>query len=100
MGKPFGHEPAFVRPAVVVSSDVVNQSVGDLVLIVPIGSASYGLRSHVELEPGLSGLDHVSYARADQVRVVSTRRLSRCRGILPPDALYALDRAMRFVLDL
>lgn len=100
LGRPLGHEPAFVRPAVVVSTDVLNQGAGELVLVVPIGSTSYGLRSHVELEPGYSGLEHVSYARADQVRVISTRRLSSRRGALSPEELHALDRALRFVLDL
>ena len=99
-GRPVGHEPAFNRPAVVVSTDLLNNSAGELVVVVPVGSHSYGLRSHVELEPGRSGLDHPSYARCDQIRVVSTERLAARRGIVSVDELRAIDQALRFILDL
>jgi len=100
LGHPIGHEPASVRPAIVVSSDIINNSAGDLVVIVPIGSMSYGLRSHVELEPGGSGLDHLSYARCDQIRVISTERLVSRRGRAGIEEIHAIDQALRFILDL
>ncbi len=100
LGQPVGHEPAFVRPAVVVSVDLVNNGPGELVVVVPISSVAYGLRSHVELDPDASGLDHTSYARCDQLRVVSTHRLSSRRSTVGPDQLHAIDQALRFVLDL
>jgi len=100
LGQPVGHEPAFTRPAVVVSVDLLNNGPGGLVVVVPISTAAYGLRSHVELDPGLSGLDHTSYARCDQLRVISTERLSSRRGMIAPEQMAAVDRALRFVLDL
>lgn len=84
----------------VVSSDVLNNSAADLVVVVPIGTTSYGLRSHVELEPGDSGLDHLSYARCDQIRVVSTDRIVTRRGIAAVEEIRAIDQALRFILDL
>lgn len=45
-------------------------------VVVLITTASCGLRSHVELEPEGSGLNRTSYARCDQLRVVSVERLS------------------------
>lgn len=98
--QPVGHEPAFRRPAVVVSVDILNNSPGQLVMAVPITSAAYGLRSHVEVEPGSSGIGHTSYARCDQLRVISTVRLSSRRGRIAPDQMVAIDQALRFVLDL
>ncbi|MGI8751443.1 MAG: type II toxin-antitoxin system PemK/MazF family toxin [Acidimicrobiales bacterium] len=100
LGQPVGHEPAFLRPAVVVSVDILNNGPGQLVVVVPVGSVAYGLRSHVELEPGPSGLNHTSYARCDQLRVISTDRLSSRRGMVTPDELAGIDQALRFVLDL
>ncbi len=100
LGQPVGHEPAFMRPAVVVSVDIVNNGPGQLVVVVPVSSVAYGLRSHVELEPGSSGLDHTSYARCDQLRVISTGRPSSRRGMVTPDELGGVDQALRFVLDL
>ena len=100
LGQPVEHEPAFRRPAVVVSVDILNNGPGGLVVIVPITTASYGLRSHVELERASSGLDHTSYARCDQLRAVSVQRLSSRQGMVSPDQMQAIDQALRFVLDL
>ncbi len=101
LGHPIGHEPAFRRPAVVVSADVLNNSAGNLVVVVPIGTTSYGLRSHVELEPvASSGLGHLSYARCDQIRVISTERIVTRRGMAAIDEVHAIDQALRFILDL
>ena len=100
LGHPIGHEPAFVRPAIVVSGDVLNNSAGDLIVIVPIGSMSYGLRSHIELQSGSSGLDHPSYARCDQIRVISTERIVAMRGMAAIEEVHAIDQALRFILDL
>lgn len=69
-------------------------------VVVPVTSSGYGLRSHVELAPQRSGLDHISYARCDQLRVVSTERLSSRLGMVGPEEMSAIDQALRFVLDL
>ena len=100
LGQPIGHEPAFRRPAVVVSVDILNTGPGGLVVVVPITTVGYGLRSHVELEPASSGLGHASYARCDQLRVVSVERLSSRQGVLGPEQIQAIDQALRFVLGL
>lgn len=100
LGQPIGHEPAFRRPGVVVSVDIHNNGPGALVVVVPITTTGYGLRSHVELEPDGSGLDHTSYVRCDQLRVVSVERLSSRRGMVGPSQMRAIDQALRFVLDL
>jgi mRNA interferase MazF len=100
LGSPIGHEPAFTRPAVVISTDVLNNGPGGLVTVIPVGSARYGLRSHIELNVGNSGLDRVSFARCDQLRTVSTERLRRRRGTAAGDEISLMDQAIRFVLDL
>jgi mRNA interferase MazF len=100
LGSPIGHEPAFTRPAVVVSNDLLNNGSGGLVIVVPVGSTRYGLRSHVELSVGSSGLGRVSYARCDQLRTVSTERIRRRRGALGSDEISRVDQAIRFALDL
>ena len=100
LGRPMGHEPAFRRPAVVVSVDILNNGPGGLVVVVPVTTVGYGLRSHVELEPGDSGLDRTSYARCDQLGVVSVERLSSRQGMIGPERLQAIGQALRFVLDL
>jgi mRNA interferase MazF len=88
------------QPAVVVSADTLNNGPGGLVVVVPVTSTAYGLRSHVELEPHTSGLHHTSYARCDQLRVLSTARLISRRGMIASDRLRSIDQALRFALDL
>ena len=100
LGSPVGHEPAFLRLAVVVSTDVLNNGPGELVVVVPVASANYGLRSHVEIAPGSSGLEHTSYARCDQLRAISTERILMRRGDVAAEELRSIDRALRFLLDL
>jgi len=100
LGHPIGHEPAFTRPAIVVSADVLNNGAGSIVVIVPVGSTSFGLRSHVEIEPGDSGLHDPSYARCDQSRVISAERIVARRGAATIDEVHAIDQALRFILDL
>ncbi|MGH3563100.1 MAG: type II toxin-antitoxin system PemK/MazF family toxin [Mycobacterium sp.] len=100
LGQPVGHEPGFVRPAVVVSVDIVNNGAGGLVVVVPITSMAYGLRNHFEVGPGTSGLDHTSYARCDQLRVIANERLASRLGHIRPDELQSIEQALRFVLDL
>jgi len=63
LGQPVGHEPGFLRPAVVVSVDILNTGPGGVVVVVPdtvtvtdtatatATAGAYGLRSHVEIEP-------------------------------------------------
>ncbi len=100
LGRPVGHEPAFLRPAIVISSDIVNNTPGELVVVVPVTSTDYGLRSHVEIAIGDSGFEHRSYARCDHIRVVSTARIRRRLGSVAPDELRTIERALRFILDL
>ncbi|WP_371814959.1 type II toxin-antitoxin system PemK/MazF family toxin [Mycobacterium sp. DL440] len=82
-----------------VSVDILNNGPGGLVVVVPITTVGYGLRSHVELEPENSGLDHTSYVRCDQLRVVSVERLSSRQGVISPEQMQAIDQVVRFVLD-
>ena len=100
LGMPLGREPAHLRPGVIVSADLINNGPGALVGVVPITSTRYGLRSHIELEPGDTGLDQKSFARCDQIRMLSTQRLSSRRGRTSPESMQVIDRALRFVLDL
>jgi len=84
----------------VVSSDIVSNSVGGLVALVPITSRTYRLRSHVELDSAGNGLAHVSFARCDQLRFVAVERLDRRRGAASAAEMASIDTALRFVLDL
>src|SRR5580658_6419765 len=82
-GEPVGHEQAYRRPAVIVSSDRLNSSRAELVIVVPLTRTRRGLPSHVEIAPGNSGLSELSYAKTEDVKSISTNRLVRRLGLAP-----------------
>lgn len=99
-GEPVGREQGYRRPAVVVSADRMHRSRAGVIVVVPTTTNRRGLPSHVEVEPGESGLDAVSYAKAEDAKSVSIERLVRRFGYLPVDRLVALDVVLRRVLCL
>ena len=98
-GEPIGREQAGRRPGVVVSADRLNESLAGVVIVVPCTTTYRGLPSHVELDPQTSGLDAVSYAKCEDVKSVSDQRLVVRLGTANDEALFALSRALRFLLD-
>jgi mRNA interferase MazF len=97
-GEPTGREQAGRRPVVVVSADRLNDSAAGVVIVVPCTTTRRGLPSHVELEPRRSGLDEVSYAKCEDVKSVSDRRLVAKLGATDDETLFAIARALRFLL--
>jgi len=98
-GEPLGREQAGRRPAVVVSADGLNESLAGVVIVVPCTTTHRGLPSHVELDPETSGLDSVSYAKCEDIKSVSDRRLIARLGAANDEALFGMARALRFLLD-
>lgn len=99
-GEPIGREQAGRRPAVVVSADPLNQSRAGVVVVVPCTTAPRGLPSHIELDPTSSGLDEVTYAKCEDIKSVSERRLVGRLGTTPVDTMLLIGRTLQFLLDL
>ncbi len=99
-GDPLGREQSGRRPAVVVSSDLLNDSRAGVVVVVPITTTYRGLPSHVEIDRGSSGLDDISYAKCEDVKSISEQRLIGRLGAVSDEAIFQIARALRFLLDL
>jgi mRNA interferase MazF len=99
-GVPVGREQGYRRSAVVVSSDMLNSGPGGLTIVVPITTVHRGLPLHVEVEPGGSGLDEVSYAKCEDVKSVSVERLAYRFGAASPEALDRIRHVLRYLLEL
>ena len=99
-GDPVGREQSGRRPAVVVSADPLSESRSGVVIVVPCTTTPRGLPSHVEIEPGRSGLDDVSYAKCEDVKSVSDERLVTRLGSVVDETLFAIASALRFLFDL
>jgi len=98
-GEPVGSEPAGRRPGVVGSADRLNESRAGGVIVVPCTTKRRGLPSHIEIEPGESGLDETSYAKCEDIKSVSEERLIARLGAAGDEVLFATARALRFLLD-
>lgn len=99
-GEPVGSEQAGRRPAVVVSADRLNESRAGVVIVVPCTTTRRELPSHIEIEVGESGLDETSYAKCEDIKSVSERRLLTRLGATGDEVLFAIARALRFLLEL
>ena len=99
-GKPVGRAQAGRRPALVVSADALNEGPAGLVIVVPITTAPRGLPSHVEIEPGDSGLDDVSYAKCEDIKSISDRRLVARLGTTEPHVMFNVGRVLTYLVDL
>ena len=78
-----GHEQAGKRPVLVVSADAFNSSPAGLVVVVPITSKFKGMRAHLPIDPGTTGLRTKSYVISEQPRTISTLRLGKRIGSVP-----------------
>lgn len=82
-----------------MSADRLNESPAGVVIVVPCTTTRRELPSHIEIEPGESGLDETSYAKCEDVKSVSERRLIARLGAAGDEALFAIARTLRFLLD-
>jgi mRNA interferase MazF len=99
-GEPVGREQGYRRPAVIMSDDRLNRSRAQLAIVVPVTTTRRGLPSHIEIDQGDSGLKHASYAKAEDVKSVSTTRLIRRLGVIPAGPLDRTEHALRLLLGL
>ena len=99
-GEPVGREQAGRRPALVVSADPLNEGPAGVVIVVPITTTRRGLPSHVEIDAPESGLSDVSYAKCEDVKSVSDRRLVARLGSTKTGVMLGVGRALTYLLDL
>lgn len=94
-----GHEQGRTRPALIISNNILNQSSGEMVTVVPITTKARKLRSYLPVDPPEGGLPQTSFIICDQVRSISTGRLSRRYGKVSRDVLNEVVRRLKFLLD-
>jgi mRNA interferase MazF len=101
-GSPFGSEPGYRRPAIVVQADSFNKSRIQTILVVPLTrtlewAAAPG---NVLCRAKDTGLKHRSVANVSQLTVADRRRLKEKAGRLPGAVSARLDEGVKLVLGL
>jgi mRNA interferase MazF len=100
LGEPIGHEQSGDRPVLVVSAIAWLNSSPPVITVVPL-TRSYRQRStHVEIEPGRSGLAATSYAKCEDIRAISPNRLRHKFGEAETVVMARVDVLLRRLLDL
>lgn len=94
-GDPIGHEPAFQRPALVVSPEAFNRH--GTPIVAPITKTRRGYPTHVELD---GPLPVISYVQCELVRAVSDQRVIRSLGRADEVALSQVAVILRRIMSL
>ena len=100
LGDPIGHEQALSRPVVVVSAQPWLNSDPPVLTVLPITRTFRGRSTHVEIEPGPSGLRATSYIKCEDIRAISPQRLGRYFGTADATVLVQVEFIMRRLLAL
>lgn len=69
-----------VRPAFVVSNNLLNKGPSGLVIVVPITSKDKRIPSHIRIDPPQGGVKVPSFAICEQIRSISKSRLVKKLG--------------------
>jgi mRNA interferase MazF len=99
-GPVVGHEQGGRRPFLVVSVDAMNQSPAELALVVPLTTSDRRSKLHVRLEPPEAGLDRVSFAMPEMVRLASVSRLQRRLGRASSETVEAVANRIGLLVGL
>jgi mRNA interferase MazF len=93
-----GHEQAGLRPALIISDNMFNHSLADMVIIVPITSKFRNIPTHIELI--VNFLKTRSYIRTEDIRSVSTRRLTKKIGSVDAEVISLVETRIKYLLGL
>jgi mRNA interferase MazF len=93
-----GHEQSGRRPCLVISSDSLNHSPAELVIVLPITSKDKGIPSHVPIEPPEGGLTLRSYIKTEDIRSVSTERLEKRLGAVTNSTMNSVEKILGYLL--
>jgi mRNA interferase MazF len=97
-GNPIGHEQAYKRPALVVSSDWFNDTKAGMHVVVPFSTTLRKLGTHYRIDPPEGGLDAPSMAMVEQIRTVSIERFSTKRGAIKAESMAEVSKRLKVLL--
>jgi mRNA interferase MazF len=99
---PFGSEPGFRRPVVIVQAGEFNRSAVRTVIVAVVTSNLKWANApgNVFLSTDVSGLRNPSVINVLQLLTIDRTRLSECVHLLPAEVMTALDNGLRLALEL
>ena len=95
-----GREQAGMRPCLVISVNLFNQSPAELVIVIPLTTKAKGIRTHVPLAPPEGGTREQSFIKCEDIRSISKQRLKTRWGKVSGETLAAVEDRVRILLNL
>ncbi|MCE5239335.1 type II toxin-antitoxin system PemK/MazF family toxin [bacterium] len=95
-----GHEQGGRRPALVISSDRLNHSRAEIVVVVPLTTKLFNLATHVPLNPPEGGVTRPSHIKCEDLRSLSAERLGERLGRVDAGTMAAVEHRLRLLLAL
>lgn len=100
LGDPVGHEQAIVRPVLIVSAQPWLDARPPVVAVIPLTRTRRESPTHVEVEPGASGLAATSYINCEDLRAISPARLQKRFGTADDVVMMRVEVITRRLLGL
>lgn len=100
LGDPIGHEQGLRRPVVIISAQPWLDSSPPVITVLPVTRTFRGRATHVEIEPGQSGLAATSYIKCEDIRAISPLRLTRTFGTVDPVTLARAEAILQRITAL
>ncbi|MBN1646961.1 MAG: type II toxin-antitoxin system PemK/MazF family toxin [Spirochaetales bacterium] len=102
LGIPFGSEPGFRRPVVIIQNNAFNKSRIQTVIVASItGNINLAeAPGNIFLESRISGLSKRGVINISQITSIDKRRLIEKVSALPRNIMSELDISLKLVLDL
>lgn len=95
-----GREQGRTRPALIVSADILNAGPAELVIVIPITTTDRRIPTHIQIDPPEGGLTRRSFAKAEDIRSISTLRLQNRLGRISDQTLRRVEDALVVLLDI
>jgi mRNA interferase MazF len=97
-----GNEIRDEHPALVVSSDYLNESSFGMLVVIPISSSSPPIRIHVDMQAGEAGMRKPSRIKCDQIGKADVRRFrpNGRIGQIRPETMAKVEQVLRRILVL
>ena len=93
-------EQAGRRPALVVSTNALNQGPAGLVVVLPITTTERRIPLHVPVLPPEGNLLRPSYVKCEDIRSITVERLVERWGAVSNATLAVVADRLRILLDL
>ncbi len=95
-----GHEQSGRRPCLIVSEDLFNHGLSELVVVLPLTSKNHNIPLRIAVETPEGGVKKTSYIMPEMIRSISSKRLLEYWGHANTVTMGLVEEHIRILLGL